>query len=143
MNGLSDLFNLGNLIFQSSILLQRDVKTILEEHDINYSQLVIMQVVLMLESEPAINSQTSIIKISKLDKMTVSKSLEKLSNDGLVTRKEGEIDTRSKQVFLTVEGRRLLNKLYPLLDKKYEAHYKKLSTQEVELVTKTLAKLIV
>lgn len=62
-------------------------------------------------------SQELIVQQSKLDKMTVSKSLKKLVSDGIIKRLENQEDTRSKSVHLTKKGKALSSKLVPLVEK--------------------------
>lgn len=133
---------LGLLLWQASVILQRNIKSQLEEHNINYAQFIIMQVVFKLETMDEKNNQTSIIKYSKLDKMTVSKSLERLTTEGYIFREEDQSDTRSKNVFLTVEGKRLLSKLHPVSQKIYENHFKSLSDQEITELKNSLRKIL-
>ena len=52
---------------------------------------------------------------SKLDKMTVSKSLKTLVLEGLVYRMEHQKDTRAKSVSLTKKGIDLIYKLVPIV----------------------------
>lgn len=61
-------------------------------------------------------SQNIIIRQSKLDKMTVSKSLKKLVAEGYVQRNEHKEDTRIKTVSLTIKGKKLASKLVPIVE---------------------------
>ena len=60
--------------------------------------------------------EIDIINISKLDKMTVSQSLKKLSTKGLVNRSEHTEDTRAKAVELTSKGKTLAKKLVYIVE---------------------------
>ena len=55
-----------------------------------------MAILLWFNGKQTDITQTDIINMSKLDKMTVSKSLKKLSAKELITRKENALDTRVK-----------------------------------------------
>ena len=58
-----------------------------------------------------------IVKLTKLDKMTVSKALKKLVDRELVKREEDQTDTRAKTVTLSHKGKALINKLVPIVEK--------------------------
>lgn len=107
----------GFLLWQTSISWQRRIKEFLESYEISHSQFVIMAILLWFNGKQTDVTQTDLINMSKLDKMTVSKSLKKLSVKDLVTRSENASDTRAKLVFLTKEGKILIQKLVPSIEK--------------------------
>lgn len=107
----------GFLLWQTTITWQRLIKKALEPYDIAHAQFVILAILLWLEEHHYETTQALIVNWSKLDKMTVSKSLKKLANRRLVSRTEHEIDTRAKSVSLTDEGKTLVCKLIPIVEK--------------------------
>jgi len=106
----------GFLLWQTTVTWQRLIKKALEPHDISHAQFVIMAVSLWLEEHHQDPTQVAIARLSKLDKMTVSKSLKKLVVQGYVSRKESQKDTRAKWVHLTPQGRSLVSKLIPIVE---------------------------
>ncbi len=106
----------GFLLWQTTIVWQRLIKKALEEYDIAHAQFVIMALLLWFEEHGYDTTQVLIANWSKLDKMTVSKSLKKLVTQGLVDRIEHETDTRAKNVTLTAKGKKLVNKLVPIVE---------------------------
>src|SRR5665213_3425618 len=98
----------GFLLWQTTITWQRLIKKALEPYDISHAQFVIMAILLWFKEQGNEATQGIIINWSKLDKMTVSKSLKKLVSQKLVTRAENETDTRSKTVSLTHKGKNLI-----------------------------------
>ena len=106
----------GFLLWQTTISWQRLIKKSLEPHGISHAQFVIIAILLWLQGQEKDATQTDIINMSKLDKMTVSKSLKKLAHTGLVIRHENKEDTRSKLVFLTPSGKHLTQKLVPIIE---------------------------
>lgn len=106
----------GFLLWQTTVTWQRLIKKALEPHDISHAQFVIMAVSLWLEEHHQDPTQVAIARLSKLDKMTVSKSLKKLVVQGYVSRKESQRDTRAKWVHLTSQGKSLVSKLIPLVE---------------------------
>jgi DNA-binding MarR family transcriptional regulator len=106
----------GFLLWQTTMLWQRQIKKALEVYDISHAQFVIMATLLWFEAHGYDTTQILIVNWSKLDKMTVSKSLKKLVTMGLVNRIEHETDTRAKSVSLTDNGKKLVHKLVPIVE---------------------------
>lgn len=107
----------GFLLWQATIIWQRLIKKTLDVHGISHAQFVILAITLWFENKHQPVSQGVIVQQSKLDKMTVSKSLKKLVSDGIIKRLENQEDTRSKSVHLTKKGKALASKLVPLVEK--------------------------
>ena len=120
----------GFLLWQTTIIWQRQIKKVLEKYNISHAQFVIMATLLWFESHNYDTTQILIVNWSKLDKMTVSKSLKKLVALGLVNRMEHEIDTRAKSILLTNKGKRLVNKLVPIVEGIDDVFFGKASTAE-------------
>jgi len=107
----------GFLLWQTTISWQRLIKKALDPYDISHAQFVIMAIVLWFSGIKQNPNQILIARQSKLDKMTVSKSLKKLVAQGLIERTEHKTDTRAKSVHLTKKGRTLATKLVPIIEK--------------------------
>lgn len=106
----------GFLLWQTTTMWQRLIKTALEPFDISHPQFVIMATLAWFEEHDYDTMQVSIVNWSKLDKMTVSQSLKKLAAQGFVQRAEHKVDTRAKMVILTDKGRKLIGTLVPLVE---------------------------
>lgn len=131
----------GFLLWQTTMIWQRQIKKALEIHEISHAQFVIMATLLWFEAHNYDTTQTLIINWSKLDKMTVSKSLKKLVIMDLVNRIEHEADTRAKKVSLTKEGKKLVHKLVPIIEKIDENFFGKVSNLEQKNLINILSKL--
>lgn len=107
----------GFLLWQTTITWQRLIKKALDEYHVSHAQFVILAITFWFESQNHEVSQSLIIRQSKLDKMTVSKSFKKLVKEGYVKRIEHTEDTRAKAVFLTKKGKELISKLVPIVEK--------------------------
>lgn len=107
----------GFLLWQTTTVWQRLIKKSLEPYNISHAQFVVLAITLWFEGESREVSQSLIIKQSKLDKMTVSKSLKKLAAEGHIKRIEDKIDTRAKAIYLTKKGSTLISKLIPIIEK--------------------------
>jgi DNA-binding MarR family transcriptional regulator len=127
----------GFLLWQTTITWQRLIKKQLDNYDISHPQFVIMAILLWFGEA----KQTLIIEQSKLDKMTVSKSLKKLVMQGLINRSEHKIDSRAKIVNLTKKGKSLVQKLVPIVEKIDEEFFGKVSKKEQQMLIDILVKL--
>lgn len=132
----------GFLLWQTSMIWQRLIKNALDIHDISHSQFVIMASLMWFEMHNMDTTQVTIINWIKLDKMTVSKSLKKLVELGLVKRVEHEIDTRAKSVSLTRTGKELITKLIPLVEKIDAEFFAKVDNENQQTFMQILRNLI-
>lgn len=122
--------SLGFLLWQTTMCWQREIKKALEEHAISHPQFVIMATLAWFTMHNTAINQTNIINWTKLDKMTVSKSLAKLADEKLVQRQEHPDDTRAKSVCLTPAGETLIKKLVPIVENVDQRFFKKLAKKE-------------
>lgn len=106
----------GFLLWQTTMTWQRLIKNALEPYDISHAQFVILAVVLWFEETNQAPIQSAIVDKTKLDKMTVSKSLKKLVTQGVIERSEHAQDTRAKSVCLTRNGKTLIKKLVRIVE---------------------------
>ena len=113
----------GLVLWQTTITWQRLIKKALDPYEISHAQFVILAITLWFESKNQEVSQSLIIRQSKLDKMTVSKSLKKLVAEGYVKRMEHKEDTRAKAISLTKKGKELTSKLVPIVEGIDEAFF--------------------
>lgn len=120
----------GFLLWQTTITWQRLIKKALDPYGISHAQFVILAITLWFETKNQSVTQSLVIRQSKLDKMTVSKSFKKLTTTGYVNRLEDKIDTRAKSIHLTKKGKALISKLIPIvemIDKDFFAVVKKIN----------------
>ncbi len=120
----------GFLLWQTTITWQRLIKNALEPFDISHPQFVIMAILMWFEKNKYDTMQISIVNWSKLDKMTVSQSLKKLTVQKLVKRAEHKVDTRAKKVMLTDKGRELIETLIPIIESIDAEFFGQVSKQE-------------
>ncbi len=120
----------GFLLWQVTTLWQRKIKKTLEPYQISHAQFVIMAVLLWFEEHGLERTQVAIVNQSKLDKMTVSKSIKKLMTDGYIHRIEHHSDTRAKWVTLTDAGKVLMKQLIPIIESIDTTFFRKTSRQK-------------
>ena len=61
----------GFLLWQTTMIWQRQIKRVLEAYDVSHAQFVIMATLMWFEAHNYDTTQISIVNWSKLDKMTV------------------------------------------------------------------------
>jgi len=132
----------GFTLWQTTTLWQRQIKKALDPHDISHAQFVIMATLLWFENHDHETTQAAIIDWTKLDKMTVSKSLKKLALQKLVKRSEHAMDTRAKNVALTKKGITLASTLVPLVEAVDDNFFGKASISDQKTLIALLNNLI-
>jgi DNA-binding MarR family transcriptional regulator len=132
----------GFLLWQTTVTWQRLIKKKLEPYGVSHAQFVIMALLLWLDEHGYDTTQIRIVNWSKLDKMTVSKSLKKLTEQGLVHRVEHATDTRAKSVSLTEKGKALVCQLVPLVELIDAAFFKTVSNSEQRSLIHILRQLV-
>lgn len=92
------------------------------------------------DAERSVNELASLVL---LNQPTLSKNLDRMEAHKLVTRKRCEQDRRSVFVFITDQGRALIEELIPLANQHEQASFRHLSAKErgtlVRLLQKTIA----
>lgn len=132
----------GFLLWQTTITWQRLIKKALDAYDISHAQFVILANTLWFEGIGQEPTQALLIRLSKLDKMTVSKSLKKLAALGFIKRTEHKIDTRVKSLQLTKKGKALATKLVPIVEKIDAEFFNALRSGDQQTLIKILANLV-
>jgi DNA-binding MarR family transcriptional regulator len=108
--------SLGFLLWQATVVWHRRIKRALESYNISHAQFVVMAVLMWLEANEYDITQTLIVNKTKLDKMTVSKTLKTLVALGFVSRVEHEDDARAKSIALTDQGKNMVYILVPIVE---------------------------
>ncbi len=117
----------GYMLWQTTMSWQRLIKAMLDEYQISHAQFVIMAMLLWHESGI---TQAKVAQESKLDKMTVSKSLRKLTDLGYVNRMDDQADSRAKSVSLSLRGEELVRTLVPKVEAIDHQFFGKLKRQK-------------
>lgn len=132
----------GFLLWQTTITWQRLIKKALDVYEISHAQFVIMAILLWFEEHHEEPTQIAIARLSKLDKMTVSKSLKKLVVEGYIRREESQKDTRAKWVYLTPKGKELAAKLVPIVERIDGEFFGKTPRSDQQILIQILGKLM-
>lgn len=132
----------GFLLWQTTVTWQSLIKKALEPYHITHTQFVVMAVLLWFEEHHELPTQIAISRLSKIEKMTVSKSLKQLATQGYISRQESQKDTRAKWVTLTHKGKKLVTKLVPIVEGIDDDFFGQVSPLEKKGLIQILNKLI-
>jgi DNA-binding MarR family transcriptional regulator len=76
------------------------------------------------------------------EQSTASRTIDAMVSAGWVKREIGEKDLRRREIALTKAGEALLKKVYPVIDRNYEALARGIDRSEVEICARVLARMI-
>lgn len=96
---------------------QLRVISCLKPLNITHTQFVVLTAILWLEHQHQIVTQASVVAITGIDKMTLSKSLKNLVFQGVVVKGKNESDSRSLILRLSNDGELLTKKALFLIEK--------------------------
>lgn len=132
----------GFLLWQATTIWERLIKKALKPHNVSHTQHVILAILLWFQEHDQKATQVAVARWSKLDKMTISIALKKLSTQGLVERVEDVADSRAKQVTLTEKGKTLAQELVPIIEKIDAAFFRRLNRTDEQEIIRILGDLI-
>lgn len=95
---------IGIAFWQTFIKWQKNCNRALKKHNISQTQFTLLYVIKQHQDEDFGTSQMNIADSAGIDKMTASKVLRSLEQDGFILRKDHPTDTRSKLIELTKTG---------------------------------------
>ncbi|MEN8790405.1 MAG: MarR family transcriptional regulator [Flavobacteriaceae bacterium] len=119
----------GYLLWQATMLWQRQMNRALDEIHLTHTQFVIMIALGWLLKSSKSVTQKEIAVQSSTDSMMVSKILRTLQKNELVERKEHETDTRAKCVSLTRKGIHTLQQAIEIIYRVNDSYFGKLSNE--------------
>ncbi len=115
---------MGFLLWQATSVWQRELRRVLEPHDLTHSQCVLMTGIDSLSSGKEPVTQVLLSNYTKIDPMTTSTVLRTLQKKGLVSRKDSAKDTRSKTIILTTKGKTSIAKALKTVEEFDEEFFK-------------------
>ena len=132
----------GFLLWQVTAEWQRKIKVAIQPLGITHPQFVICALLLWFKENKISPTQVTLIEKSKLDKMTVSTSLKKLSDKNLIQREESPSDTRAKLASLTPQGKRLIKKAITIVENIDNLYFSKLNKKDLSVLKNILSTLV-
>lgn len=98
----------GFLLWKITALWQRRLAQVLGGFGITQTQYAIMASLRWFEEQREPPTQAHLVEHAKIDKMTLSKAIRKLEDDGLLLREPSPGDSRAVNVKFTARGRKLV-----------------------------------
>ncbi len=130
----------GLLFWQVSSQWKRKIKEALIPFDLTHTQFVILAVSHTLNYTQGTVTQKDISDSSKVDVMTISKSIRLLEKKELVIRLNDLNDTRAKTITVTEKGETLLRTVAPIIENVDEQFFS-LNQKEIDTFLDLLNKL--
>ncbi|MBI3561620.1 MAG: MarR family transcriptional regulator [Gammaproteobacteria bacterium] len=132
----------GFLLWKITTLWQRKLAEVLSEFGITQTQFALLASLRWFEEQQQPTSQTHLVDHTKIDKMTVSKSLRQLEAAGLVVREPSDLDSRATRIRFSARGKKLIQKAIVAIENADAAFFSCLNKKQLT-VYKSLAVLII
>jgi len=132
----------GFLLWKITSLWQNKLSAVLGEFGINQTQFAIMASLKWFEEHHEETTQAHLVEHSKIEKMTVSKSIRSLETKGLVSRVKSKTDARAMNIKFTKEGDKIINEAIAAVESADDEFFSGLSYQEMKQYKSIIAKVI-
>ena len=124
----------GFLLWQVSMIWQRQVSAALRPHELTQSQFVLLASLLWLSRSEDKVTQIRLAKHSKMDVMTTSQVLRTLEQKKYVSREPHPQDTRAKILLLTKKGEACARQMVPIVEQLDEDFFNVLGTKRGQVI---------
>jgi MarR family transcriptional regulator, organic hydroperoxide resistance regulator len=119
----------GFLLWQLTNLWQQRTRSALAPLGITHVQFVLLASIAWLENTEVVVSQATLSRHAHTDIMMTSQVVRTLEEKGLVTRTVHPTDTRAKAVSLTVEGHKVAQQAFSVVETVDEQFFQELGGQ--------------
>lgn len=132
----------GFLLWKITALWQRKLAGVLDGFGITQTQYAMLASLRWFEEQKEPASQAHLVAHTRIDKMTVSKAVRKLEDDGLVIREASAADSRANNVRFTAKGRRIVQKAIVAIEGADEEFFSCLTPEQLALYKSLTAAVI-
>lgn len=122
----------GFLLWKITALWQKKLAGVLAEFGITQTQYAILASLKWFEEHGESTSQMHIADHARIDKMTFSKAIRKLENDGLVLRSPSSRDSRAVNVEFSSQGRAVIQRAVAAIEQADDEFFSCLSESQLE-----------
>jgi len=123
----------GFLLWKITALWQKILSEVLGEFGITQTQYAMLASLRWFEEQKEATTQVHLVEHAKIDKMTVSKAIRKLEEDGFVLREQSSSDSRATNVRFTAQGRRMIQKAVVAVENADEEFFSCLTKKQLEI----------
>ncbi len=145
---MDNLINLeeksGYLIYQLNLLWKREISRSIAEFDLTYTQYLVLMATawIHLNDQTGSVTQARISEFLHIDRMLVSRMVNKLMQRKFIQTKEGCDGSRTQPLCVTDEGISILRKAVPQILDKEQDFYACLNKKEHKTLNQIMAKVL-
>lgn len=132
----------GFLLWKITALWQMKLAGVLGEFGITQTQYAIIASLRWFEDHAEPTTQARLVTHTKIDKMTVSKAIRRLEDDGLVVREDSSTDSRATNVRFSARGKKLVQKAIVAIENADDEFFSCLGARQLETYKALTATLI-
>lgn len=121
----------GFLLWKITALWQRRLAQVLGELGITQTQYAIIASLRWFEERREPPTQAHLVEHAKIDKMTLSKAIRKLEDDGLLLRETAPGDSRAVNVRFTPRGRKLVQQAVAAIEQADDEFFSALGERQL------------
>jgi DNA-binding MarR family transcriptional regulator len=122
----------GFLLWKITALWQSKLSEVLGEFGITQTQYAILASLRWFEEQGEATTQAHVVEHAKIDKMTLSKAIRKLEEEGLVSRVPSSTDNRAINVKFTAKGKKVIQQAVVAIEKADDEFFSCLTEQQLE-----------
>lgn len=122
----------GFLLWKMTALWQGKLAEKLGAFGITQTQYAILASLKWFEEQEEPTTQTHIAEHARIDKMTLSKAIRKLEEEGLLIREHSTSDSRAINVQFTAKGKKLVQKAIVTIEKADDDFFSCLTERQLE-----------
>ncbi|MEO8134664.1 MAG: MarR family transcriptional regulator [Betaproteobacteria bacterium] len=122
----------GFLLWKITALWQGKLAEVLGEFGITQTQYAMLASLRWFEEQGEPTTQAHLVEHAKIDKMTVSKSIRRLEEDGLVSRQPSSSDSRATDVRFTAKGRKIIQRAIVAIENADEEFFSGLTEKQLQ-----------
>jgi MarR family transcriptional repressor of mexAB-oprM operon len=135
-----DLFELSEVVRQLLVRVRRNMQLAIDKYQLNLS---LQQAhILILVRRPDLNTPMQLACHSGYDKAIITRAIQQLLGQGLLTKCQDDQDKRSILVSITNKGMQVYNQLYSAQLEAHQQVFSELNDDELGLVKTLLQKCI-
>ena len=121
----------GFLLWKITALWQVKLAEVLGEFGITQTQYAILASLRWFDDHSEPTTQIHIAEHAKIDRMTLSKAIRKLEQDGLVLREQSSTDSRAINVRFSVKGKKMIQKAVVAIENADDEFFSCLTEQQL------------
>ncbi|HSI53870.1 MAG: MarR family winged helix-turn-helix transcriptional regulator [Ramlibacter sp.] len=121
----------GFLLWKITALWQRRLGEVLGGLGITQTQYAIIASLRWFEEQGEPPTQAHLVEHARIDKMTLSKAIRKLEDDGLILREPAPEDSRAVNVRFTARGRKLVQQAVVAIERADDEFFSALGERQL------------